>query len=106
MESRQLSWLTCNPDSVTGVAAPSIGGAALTDAEVSMVRDALSQVRVSWAMQCGADAAALTLDLTTARGIERYADDFYASCPYEVLLDREFVSGLDPLGVVLAGLVR
>ena len=70
-----------------------MGDRSLSGAELASVSQALSKVRVSSAKNCGADAAVLTLDVTRAADVTRYAHDFYSDCPWEAQAGRTFATG-------------
>jgi len=83
-----------------------MGDRSLSGAELASVSQALSKVRVSSAKNCGADAAVLTLDVTRAAGVARYANDFYSGCPWEAQAGRTFATGLENLGSALSQLAK
>ncbi len=102
--TRQLGFAYC--DYSMSTAAPVTGARALSAAEVDSITQALDQVRPSSAKNCGADAGVVTLDATTASGVELYVDDFYSGCPSEAQAGRRFVTGLPALAGIFAQLAR
>lgn len=102
--SGHLSWLGC--DYRKNPAEPVMGERSLSAAEVETVNQALDKVSASSAKNCGADASVLTLDVTHDSSVERYADDFYSACPWEVHAGRTFVTGLGDLASVLSDLAK
>ncbi|MEI9941410.1 MAG: hypothetical protein WDO69_29680 [Pseudomonadota bacterium] len=99
-----LSWAGC--DYSKDPAEAVMGDRPLSETEVESVTQALGKLRVSSAQSCGADAALVTLDVTTHSGVERYADDFYSGCPADGTADRTFVTGLGELDSVLSQLAQ
>jgi len=100
----QLSFAYCDYSMLP--AAPVTGARALSAPEVDSITQALDQVRPSTAKNCGADAGVVTLDATTASGVELYADDFYSGCPWDAQAGRSFVTGLPALAEVFEQLAR
>ena len=99
-----FTWAVC--DYGKNPAEPVMGDRSLSGAEVASVTQALGNVRVSSAKNCGADAAVLTLDESTQLGVKRYANDFYSGCPWEAQAGRTFVTGLEQLHGALSQLSK
>ena len=102
--SSLLSWKAC--DYTKTPSQPIAGERPLTESELRSVNEAYRGVAISNAKSCGADAAILTLDVETDRGVTRYVDDFYSGCPSEAHAGRTFVTGLGHLGNVLSELAH
>lgn len=99
-----LAWSGCDYGKTP---AESVMGDRLLSAdEVEAVTRAFSTVQASSAKTCGADAALLTLDVSTSSGIESYVDDFYSGCPWEAHSGRRFVVNLGNLSAALSRLAK
>ena len=98
--SREFIWAGC--DYLKNPAEPVGGARTLSTGELESLTSAYSKVTVSNDQRCGADAAVITVDVTTASGtVQHYADDFYSSCPFDAHAGRTFVKGLGELASVL-----
>jgi hypothetical protein len=95
---QRLSWDICSPIQAEG---SRTGERQLSDAELAAAAGALGRVSPSSAATCGADDGVLLLDVTTAAGVELYADDFYSGCPWGPLEGRIFVTGARELANML-----
>jgi hypothetical protein len=100
----QLAFAYCDYSMLP--AAPVTGARALSAPESDSIAQAVDQVRPSSMKNCGADAGVVTLDATTASGVERYADDFYSGCPWDAQAGRTFVTGLPALASLFSQLAR
>jgi hypothetical protein len=101
-----LTWDYCAPDDGSTLYEPQQGERSLSDDEFVSVVAAVSNVTPSNAMTCGADASVVTLDVATATGTQRYANDFYSACPWEVHEGRTFAKGVVDTGSLLSDLAR
>lgn len=80
------------------------GSRTLTDTEFRSVTDALARVQVTHGSSCGADYGVVTLDVQNEDGVDLYANDFYAGCPWQLQDGRTFASGVEHLAEVTQAL--
>ena len=102
LATRQLDWTRCVGDNVTPYKQVP-GSRTLTDAETATIRTAVAAIKVvKNDFACVADAAFLTLTLTTATKEQKYLDDAdYCSRPGSTLVPRADIQGLlDKLNVL------
>ena len=103
--SHELSWDYCGQDTDSTHEMVLQGSRTLTDAEFKTVTAALGKVQVTHGNNCGFDGNVITLDVQNEDGVELYADDFYAGCPWAPEQEgRTFASGLDDLAEVTGAL--
>ncbi len=103
--SSHISWAICDYGANPPVSLSN--ERTISSAELASVTSALAQIAPSAAKNCGADAAALLLDVTTLDGaVDLYANDFYSDCPGDTLAGRTFATGLEGLASVLTQIAK